>query len=95
MYLFLTKVRSFKGNEKYPEGERHAALVFSFASNMEDGEKMAITHLGETYWGEVTIERKKTVSADSLKKADSTIREAYESALENGTSGIIYSDPID
>jgi hypothetical protein len=94
-FVFLGSARATKRNEKYPENEEHAAMVYVLDIDIDQAKQRAIEHLHETNWCAVAISRASTVSPERLNTMDPIIRNAYETAQQDGVSSIIYMDPID
>jgi len=79
----------------FPEGERHAVLIFSLQEDGADFDwdeaKSLATGRG---WHEVEIKRGGIVDPATFDESTQHLVKAYEEALSEGNSMFIYTDPI-
>ena len=79
----------------YPEGERHAVLVFSLKEDGTDFDWEEASFLASGRgWHNVVIERAGIVEPATLDDSSQQLVHAYNEALTDGRSMIVYTDPI-
>jgi len=94
-FLVLATARASKENGKYPEDEKHAAVVFALADCVKNARMIATNHLVATEWRKVQITDVQPVNIESLNSSEPTARNAYECAQLAGSHAIIFTDAID
>ena len=92
MFVTIGQATSSSDNEKYPEGEIHSTMVFVSSDTREDATKIAISELEEGGWSNVRLRKIGTLDSDSFNSPDPVTRAAFESAISDGASIIIYQD---
>jgi hypothetical protein len=96
IHLFLGTASAGKENKfAYAPGERHAVLVFSRQPiGTEHDWQFAASHLEGAGWTHIELQRAKNMDAPNLN-TDPTFSTAYEKALAQGGTVIVYTDPVD
>ena len=95
MFVVLGQATAAKGNSKYPTGEIHSTMLFVSSHSREEAEQMAVAELEEGGWADVRLRKIGTIKPESLNGQEPAIQNAYESAVTDGASIIIYKDADD
>ncbi|QND67240.1 hypothetical protein HB777_27150 [Mesorhizobium loti] len=90
----LTVVAQADGTEKYPDGERHALLVYASAMNLASAITSTPAHLVECGWQDAEVRDAREISSDVSAIVDDILRNAASAALQDGYSIVVYATPI-
>jgi len=94
IHIFLAIASALEGNDfGYPEGERHAMLVFTSqeVGTDHDWENAEAIVKGNN-WAEIEFTKAGTLSPDNVKGKDQVLVDCYEEALLGGSALLVYSD---
>ena len=92
--MFRADASAASGNDRYPAGERHALLAFirqpaGAEYDWANVERVIV----EAGWGAVTIHKAGRLALDPAS-ADEVLDSAHRDAAENGSSIVVYAEPI-
>jgi len=90
--IVLTRARADSGNDRYPEGELHAALVFVRTEDRGEAQQTALRELESAGWRDVAIHQIGTVDAAAVASKDEAIRTAYQAASSEGVAIVVYRE---
>ncbi|WP_285578166.1 hypothetical protein [Geothrix limicola] len=96
VHIFIGSAAAGPTNQfSYPEGERHAVLIFALQDEGADFDwdeaKWLATGRG---WHDVEIQRGGVVDPETFDNTAQHLAQAYEEALSKGNSLFVYADPI-
>ena len=89
MYLSVGTAKPSSENSVYTEGKNHPLLVFAQANSEKEALGLSREHLESTGWQEVLIDKTDLVDAEAIKAAQPEIQSAYQSALKDGSHGMV------
>ena len=89
MYLSVGTAKPSGENSVYTEGKNHALLVFAQANSLNEALGLSREHLESTGWQEVLIDKTDPIDAEAIKSAQPEIQSAYQSALKDGSHGMV------
>jgi hypothetical protein len=95
MFVILGQAASAEDNSKYPEGEVHSTMVFVSSDSPKKAQQIAIAELEDGGWANFRLRKIKTIEQAFLNGKEAVIQNAYESAVTDGASIIIYQDVDD
>jgi len=92
--LVLNGTAEYVENDGYKvKGERYAFNLFSMRENIDESIEDIALFMGDSGWNEIDIKKTKRVDNKQFIE-DKIMKEAFEHALENEFSVIIYGEPI-
>ena len=96
VHIFIGSAAAGPTNRySYPEGERHAVLIFSRQEEGTDFDWEEATGLATGRgWHDVEIKRGGIVDPGTFDDTTQHLASAYEEALSEGNAMFVYSDPI-
>lgn len=96
IHIFLASGAAGPSNQfGYPGGERHALLILLRQPDGSDHDwDSAANHATEAGWTDVSTTKGGYLQADALQDIPAESVSAYEDALEQGSSIIVYADAI-
>ncbi|PCI48483.1 MAG: hypothetical protein COB51_04905 [Moraxellaceae bacterium] len=89
MYLSVGTAKPTSENSVYTEGKMHPMLVFAQASSVNEALGVSREHLESTGWQEVLIDKTDRIDAEAIKAAQPEVQSAYQSALKDGSHGMV------
>jgi hypothetical protein len=96
VHIFIGSAAAGPTNHfSFPEGERHAILMFSLQDEgIEfDWDEAVLLATGRG-WRDVEIKRGGIVDPETLDESTKHLVPAYEEALSTGNSMFVYTDPL-
>ena len=93
--LVLNGTAEYTDDDGYKiKGKRYAFNMCSLAEDIDESIEDIGNYLGDAGWNEIDIKKRKIVPNNSVID-DSIFREAFNYALKNKFSIIVYGEPID
>ena len=92
MKVILGKAAASPKNEKFPNGEIHAVLMFVKSDDNNKAQKIASIEMQKRNWNKVKLSRIGAVNLDTFAPEDENIQKAFDSALENRFGVSVYPE---
>jgi hypothetical protein len=95
VFVVLAQATSGTGNRKYPAGEIHGALAFVNRQTEAEAEAAAVAEFESAGWVDVRLRKIGRLDPEFVSGKEPEIQGAFESAVQDGTSLIIYQNVDD
>lgn len=81
-------------HREYPDGERHALLVFANTDDLETALSSTPRFLATWGWEQIDVRDAKKLAIEISSISDETLRNAAESAFQEGYGFVAYAEPV-
>ncbi|RUX34839.1 hypothetical protein EOA23_00270 [Mesorhizobium sp. M2A.F.Ca.ET.042.01.1.1] len=81
-------------HREYPDGERHALLVFANTNDLESALLSTPRFLASCGWEQINVRDAKKLAIEVPSISDQTLRNAAETALQQGYGIVVYASPV-
>ena len=79
---------------QYPDGERHALLVFATADDLGAALSSTPRFLATCGWEQIEVTGSKRLEIEISSISDEPLRNAAETAVQEGHGVVVYATPV-
>jgi len=90
----LKVVACAENHHEYPDGERHALLVFANTDDLESALSSTPRFLTTCGWEQIELRDAKKLAIEISSIGDDALRNAAETALQQGYGIVVYANPV-